>query len=323
MDTIIGKGAGAPQGPASGKSPAKDANGAAAGLIKDGSTESFMADVIDASAQTAIIVDFWAPWCGPCKQLGSALEKAVAAAKGAVRLVKINVDENQELAQQMRIQSIPAVYAFKDGRPVDGFVGALPEGQVKQFVQKLASLGPGAAAPSPVADALALAKAALESGDQARAANIWSQVLQMEPGNIEALSGLARFAIAKKDFAKAKELLARVPAGQATGPEIVAAKAALELAEAGAKSAGASAEFEARLAQNPKDHQARIDLSLALFAAGEREKAIDQLLESIRLDRAWNEQAARKQLLKLFEAVGLADPLTVAARKRLSAILFS
>jgi putative thioredoxin len=194
---------------------------------------------------------------------------------------------------------------------------------VKQFVQKLASLGPGAAAPSPVADALALAKAALESGDQARAANIWSQVLQMEPGNIEALSGLARFAITKKDFAKAKELLARAPADQAAGPEIAAAKAALELAEAGAKSAGALGEFETRLAQNPKDHQARIDLSLALFAAGEREKAIDQLLESIRLDRAWNEQAARKQLLKLFEAVGLADPLTVASRKRLSAILFS
>jgi putative thioredoxin len=322
MDTIIGKGAGAPQGPASGKSPAKDANGAAV-LIKDGSTESFMADVIDASAQTGIIVDFWAPWCGPCKQLGPALEKAVTAAKGAVRLVKINVDENQELAQQMRIQSIPAVYAFKDGRPVDGFVGALPEGQVKQFVQKLASLAPGGPAPSPVADALALAKAALQAGDMPRAANIWSQILQMEPGNIEALSGLARFAIAKKDFAKAKELLARVAPAEAGHAEIAAAKAALELAEQGAKSAGAASEFEARLAQNPKDHQARIDLSLALFAAGEREKAIDQLLESIRLDRAWNEQAARKQLLKLFEAVGLADPLTVAARKRLSAILFS
>ncbi|MGA2089216.1 MAG: thioredoxin [Stellaceae bacterium] len=321
MDTIIGKGASGPQGPAAGK---PGANGAA-GLVKDGSTESFMADVIDASAQAAIVVDFWAPWCGPCKQLGPALEKAVLAAKGAVRLVKINVDENQELAQQMRIQSIPAVYAFKDGRPVDGFVGALPEGQVKQFVQKLVALGPGGggAAPSPIADALALAQAALTAGDQARAANIWSQVLQMEPGNVEAISGLARFAIAKKDFAKAKELLARAPADQAGAPEIAAAKAALELAEAGAKSAGASGEFEARLAQNPKDHQARIDLSLALFAAGDREKAIDQLLESIRLEREWNEQAARKQLLKLFEAVGLSDPLTIAARKRLSSILFS
>jgi putative thioredoxin len=321
MDTIIRKGASGPQGPSSGK---PGANGAA-GLVKDGSTESFMADVIDASAQAGIVVDFWAPWCGPCKQLGPALEKAVLAAKGAVRLVKINVDENQELAQQMRIQSIPAVYAFKDGRPVDGFVGALPEGQVKQFVQKLAALGPGGggAAPSPIADALALAKAALEAGDQARAANIWGQVLQMEPGNVEAIAGLARFAIAKKDFAKAKELLARVPADQAGAPEIAAAKAALELAEAGAKSAGATGEFEARLAQNPKDHQARIDLSTALFAAGEREKAIDQLLESIRLEREWNEQAARKQLLKLFEAVGLSDPLTIAARKRLSSILFS
>ncbi len=314
MDAIIGKGASAPQGPASG-----------AGLVKNGSTESFMADVIDASAQAAIVVDFWAPWCGPCKQLGPALEKAVIAAKGAVRLVKINVDENQELAQQMRIQSIPAVYAFKDGRPVDGFVGALPEGQVKQFVQKLAALEPGGggAAASPIADALTLAKAALEAGDQARAANIWSQVLQMEPGSVDALSGLARFAIAKKDFAKASALLARVAPDQAANAEIAAAKAALELAEAGAKSAGARADFETRLAQNPKDHQARIDLSMALFAAGEREKAIDQLLESIRLEREWNDQAARKQLLKLFEAVGLADPLTVAARKRLSSILFS
>ncbi|MGA3305562.1 MAG: thioredoxin [Stellaceae bacterium] len=320
MDAIIGKGASAPKGPALGQSPA---NGAA-GLIKDGSTESFMADVIEASSQAAIVVDFWAPWCGPCKQLGPALEKAVAAAKGAVRLVKINVDENQELAAQMRIQSIPAVYAFKDGRPVDGFVGALPEGQVKQFVQKLASLGPGGGeAVSPVADALALAKSAQQAGDMARAANIWTQVLQMEPANLEAIAGLARFAVTKKDFAKAKEMLALVPADQAGQAEIAAAKAALELAEAGAKTAGATAELEARLAQNPKDHQARLDLAGALFAAGEREKAIDQLLESIRLDREWNEQAARKQLLKLFEAVGLADPLTVASRKRLSAILFS
>jgi putative thioredoxin len=319
MDAIIGKGAGAPKG-VLGQSPA---NGAA-GLIKDGSTESFMADVIDASSQAAIIVDFWAPWCGPCKQLGPALEKAVVAAKGAVRLVKINVDENQELAAQMRIQSIPAVFAFKDGRPVDGFVGALPEGQVKQFVQKLVALGPGGGeAASPVADALALAKSAQQAGDMARAANIWTQVLQMEPANLEAIAGLARFAVANKDFAKAKELLARVPADQAGHAEIAAAKAALELAEAGAKTAGATAELEARLAQNPKDHQARLDLAGALFAAGEREKAIDQLLYSIRLDRAWNEQAARKQLLKLFEAVGLADPLTVASRKRLSAILFS
>jgi putative thioredoxin len=303
-----------------GQSPA---NGAA-GLIKDSSTESFMADVIEASSQAAIVVDFWAPWCGPCKQLGPALEKAVVAAKGAVRLVKINVDENQELAAQMRIQSIPAVFAFKDGRPVDGFVGALPEGQVKQFVQKLVALGPGGGeAASPVADALALAKSAQQAGDMARAANIWTQVLQMEPANLEAIAGLARFAVANKDFAKAKELLARVPADQAGHAEIAAAKAALELAEAGAKTAGATAELEARLAQNPKDHQARLDLAGALFAAGEREKAIDQLLYSIRLDRAWNEQAARKQLLKLFEAVGLADPLTVASRKRLSAILFS
>jgi putative thioredoxin len=323
MDTIIGKGAGAPKGPVSSQASKNGPSGNGAAPIKDGSTGSFMADVIDASAHAAVIVDFWAPWCGPCKQLGPALEKAVTESRGAVRLVKINVDENQELAQQMRIQSIPAVYAFKDGRPVDGFVGALPEGQVKQFVQKLTALGPGAGAASPLADALELAKAALASGDPGRAANIWGQILQMEPGNVESLSGLARLAIAKKDFAKAKEFLARVPADPANQPEIAAVRAALELTEAGAKSSGSLAEFEARINRNPKDHQARIDLSTALFASGEREKAIGHLLDSIRLEREWNEQAARKQLLKFFEAIGLADPLTVASRKRLSTILFS
>jgi putative thioredoxin len=312
MDAIFGK---------PGKAAAT--SGAVAGAaIKDGSTATFMADVIDASAEAAIVVDFWAPWCGPCKQLGPALEKAVKDAKGAVRLVKINVDENQELAQQMRIQSIPAVYAFKDGRPVDGFVGALPDAQVKQFVQRLAGLA-GGAAPSPIADALALAKEANAAGDVARAINIWTQVLQHEPGNVEAIVGLARAALAKKDLARAKALLAGVPAEQASHADIAAVKTALELAEAGQKAAGEIGKYEARLAADPKDHQARLDLAVALFAAGEREKAIDHLLEIIRRDRAWNDDAARKELLKFFEAIGLADPLTVAARRRLSSILFS
>jgi len=312
MDAIIGK---------PGKGPAPGA-AAADAAIKDGSTATFMADVIDASAEAAIVVDFWAPWCGPCKQLGPALEKAVKDAKGAVRLVKINVDENPELAQQMRIQSIPAVYAFKDGRPVDGFVGALPDAQVKQFVQRLAALGGGAAA-SPIADALALAKEANAAGDAARAANIWTQVLEHEPQNLEALVGLARAALAKKDLARAKALVERVPADHASHADVAAVKTALELAEAGQKAAGEVGKYEARLAADPKDHQARLDLAVALFAAGQREQAIDHLFEIIKRDRAWNEDAARKQLLKFFEAIGLADPLTMAARRRLSSILFA
>jgi len=310
MDAIIGK---------TGKGPVPGA--AVDAAIKDGSTATFMADVIDASAEAAIVVDFWAPWCGPCKQLGPALEKAVKDSKGAVRLVKINVDENPELAQQMRIQSIPAVYAFKDGRPVDGFVGALPDAQVKQFVQRLGALG-GAAA-SPIADALALAKEAHAAGDTARAVNIWTQVLQHEPENLDALVGLARAALAQKDVARATALIARVPADQANHADVAAVKTALELAEAGQKAAGEVGKLEARLAADPKDHQARLDLAVALFAAGDREKAIDQLFEIIKRDRAWNEEAARRQLLKFFEAIGLADPLTVAARRRLSTILFA
>jgi putative thioredoxin len=289
-------------------------------LIKNGSTATFMADVIDASHETAVVVDFWAPWCGPCKQLGPSIEKAVREARGKVRLVKINIDENQELAQQMRIQSIPAVYAFKDGKPVDGFVGALPESQVKQFIGRLAG---AAAGPDPIAEAVALAKEAAAAGDEARATNIFTQILQHEPDNIDAIVGLARAAIARKEFAKAKQFLDRVPKEQAAHAEVAAARTALELAESGAKAVGALDELKARAARDPKDYQARYDLASALYAAGEREAAIDQLLDLIRANREWNEQAARKQLLKFFEAIGLADPLTVAARRRLSAILFS
>ena len=292
-----------------------------ANLIKNGSTATFMADVIDASRDAAIVVDFWAPWCGPCKQLGPALEKSVRDARGKVRLVKINVDENQELAAQMRVQSIPAVYAFKDGRPVDAFVGAVTESQVKQFVGKLAA---GASAgPDPVAEAVALAKEAAAAGDHARATNIYTQVLQHEPGNIDAIAGLVRAAIQRKDFAKAKELMGRVPQEHAGHAEIIAARAALELAEAGAQAAGKLGELKARIERDPKDNDARYELASALFAAGEREAAIDGLLELIKRDRAWNDGAARKQLLKFFEAMGFGDPLSVAGRRRLSTILFS
>jgi putative thioredoxin len=304
MDQLIGGGA-APSG---------------ADLVKNSSTQAFMADVIDASMETPVIVDFWAPWCGPCKQLGPALEKAVKEARGAVRMVKINIDENPELAQQMRIQSIPAVYAFKGGRPVDGFVGALPESQVKQFVKRL---GGAASGPSPVEEAMEMAKEAMAQGDAATAANIYAQVVQREPENADAIGGLARAYIATKEVAKARQILERVPAGAEKNVEIVAAKAALELAEAGEKAAGQLDTLRQRIAADPKDYEARLELATALFAAGDREAAIDELLELIRRDRAWNEQAARKQLVKFFEAMGPTDPLTVSARRRLSSILFS
>ena len=306
MEPIIGAAA----------APADTAN-----LVKNGSTATFMADVIDASHDAAVVVDFWAPWCGPCKQLGPALEKAVRDARGAVRMVKINIDENPELAQQMRIQSIPAVYAFKDGRPVDGFVGALPESQVKQFVSRLATAA--GAGPSPIEEALALAQEALKAGDAARAANIYGQILQHEPGNLDAAAGLAKLAIARKEFAKARQLLDRVPKEGANHAEVAAARAALELAEAGEKSKGAVGGLRQRLQQNAGDHEARYELASALFAAGERGEAVDELLELVRRDRKWNDEAARKQLVKFFEAMGHGDPLTVAARKRLSSILFS
>ena len=292
----------------------------AADLIKNGSTASFMADVIEGSKDQAVIVDFWAPWCGPCKQLGPALEKAVKDARGAVRLVKINVDENQELATQMRVQSIPAVYAFKDGRPVDGFVGALPDSQVKQFVGRVAG---AAAGPSPIEEALAMAKEAIAAGDMPQAEEIYEQILEHEPDNGEAIGALAKAAIARQDLAAAKVRLADLPPAAASHAEVQAARAALELAEVGQKSQGALGELEARLRQNPDDHQARLDLASALFAGGERERAIDELLDLVRRARDWNEQAARKQLVKFFEALGHADPLTVATRKRLSSILFS
>jgi putative thioredoxin len=292
-------------------------NGAQA--VKNATTASFMADVVDASHEAAVVVDFWAPWCGPCKQLGPALEKAVAATHGAVRMVKINIDENPELAQQMRIQSIPAVYAFRDGRPVDGFVGAIPDSQVKQFVGRLAA----GAGPSPIEEALGLAQEAMAAGDSARAGNIYGQVLQHEPANVPALAGLARIAIGRKEFQKARQHLDRVPKENAGHADVVAARAALELAETGQKAQGALGQLRERLARNGNDHEARLELAVALFASGEREAAIDELLDMVRRDRKWNEEAARRQLVKFFEALGHADPLTVAGRKRLSSILFS
>jgi putative thioredoxin len=295
------------------------APGADATPVKESSTATFMADVVDASHDVPVIVDFWAPWCGPCKTLGPQLEKAVRETKGQVRMVKVNVDENQQLAAQMRIQSIPAVYAFKDGRPVDGFVGALPESQIKAFVKKLMG---EAGAGSPVAEALEQAKAAFAEGDHGTAGTFYSHILQREPENVDALAGLGRVLLATGDVAQARAMLDKVPADAAGHAEVTALRSSLELAEQ-ANQAGSPADLEARLQQNPNDHEARLNLAMALFALGQREGAVDQLLEMIKRDRAWNDEAARKQLIKFFEAFGPMDPLTVASRRRLSTLLFS
>jgi putative thioredoxin len=295
--------------------------GAAATPVKDVTTATFMTEVVDGSFETPVIVDFWAPWCGPCKQLGPILEKTVRAANGAVRMVKLNIDENPEIAQQMRIQSIPAVYAFKDGRPVDGFVGAQPESQVKQFIQRIS--GGKGAGPSPVEEAMAMAKEALAAGDHASAAGVYSQILQREPANVEAQAGLARAMIAKGDLAKARQALDRVAKENAGHAEIAAARTALDLAEQAEKAMAGAGKLRARLAQNADDHEARLELATALFGTGERETAIDELLTLFKRDRQWNDQAARKQLVKFFEAMGGADPLTLSGRRRLSSLMFS
>ncbi|WP_421693118.1 thioredoxin [Aestuariivirga sp.] len=305
-----------------GKSPAAGTTAPAVApgdLIKESNTQAFMVDVIEASRQQPVIVDFWAPWCGPCKQLGPALEKVVRQAGGKVRMVKINVDENQQLAQQMRIQSIPAVYAFVDGQPVDGFMGALPEGQLKQFVDRLGSQGNMA---EEIEAAVAEARAALELQDFATAGQIFGQVLQVDPEHAGAIAGMARCQMAAGDLDGAQATLALVPPAKANDPEILSARAALELA-LNPVDVSEIGTLKAKTEKNPDDFQARLELAVLLNGAGDRADATDQLIYIIKKMRSWDDEAARKQLVKFFEAWGPKDEFTIAGRRKLSSVLFS
>jgi len=289
--------------------------------IKDGSLETFAADVLEASRATPVIVDFWAPWCAPCKQLGPALEKAVNEAKGAVKLVKINIDENQEIVRQLRIQSIPTVYAFKNGQPADGFMGAISDSQVKDFVQALiGEAGHGGA--DHAGEILAVADEAFAAGNVGEAAQAYAHVLQDEPGHPKAVAGLARCYLKSGDLERARNTLQLVRPDGAADEAVRAVEAELKLREKAAD-VGDAAALNARLAADPSDHQARYDLALALDAKGDRDGAIEALLELVKRGRGWNEDAARKHLVTLFEAMGPADPRTIAARRKLSALLFS
>jgi putative thioredoxin len=302
MDTpILSEGAGTPD----------------ADVIKNTTTKDFMRDVIDASREVPVLVDFWAPWCGPCRQLTPLLEKAVRAAKGAVKLVKMNIDEHPQIPGQMGVQSIPAVFAFQDGRPIDGFMGALPESRIKSFIARLI----GDESADAAAD-LDMADEALAAGDANTAAQAFAEALQKDAENARAAAGLAKCYIKTGDLTRAEQTLALVPPAKADSAPVASARASLELARKAA-SAGDADQLRSKLEANPNDTQSRFDLALALNAKGDRQGALEELLNVIRKDRAFNDDAARKQLLQLFDAWGASDPATISGRQRLSSLLFA
>ena len=300
MEELIGQDAGAPV------------------AVVESSTETFVADVVEGSMEQPVIVDFWAPWCEPCKTLGPLLEKMVNATQGRVKLVKVDIDQNQEIAMQMRIQSIPAVFAFKNGQPVDGFVGAQSESQIKSFIERLT----GPIGPTPVEQAMEQAQQALEAEDFNSAANIYSQVLKHAPEEAAAVAGMVRSLLGLGDAPGAREILDAVDEKLATHADIEGARAALELSERSEES-GDEGELRSRLAADENDHQARYDLAMVHYAGARNEQAIDELLEIVRRQRAWNEEAAREMLLQIFDALGPTHELTTGGRRKLSSILFS
>ena len=292
---------------------------ASADLIKDSNTKQFKVDVLDASKSVPVLVDFWAPWCGPCKTLGPALEKIVLEAKGKIKLVKVDIDQNPELATQMRVQSIPAVFAFVDGRPVDGFMGALPESQIRQFIDRLGKMGGRA---EQIAEALAMANESLSLNDFEAAIDIAAQIIMAEAGQAEAYAIKARAEIALNLLDEATATLAAVPLEKQIDAHVVSAKAALDLA-LNPVDTSATTNLEAAISANPKDYAARLELATILNGLGKRDEATDHLIFVIKSDRSWNEDGARKQLVSFFEAWGPKDEATLAGRRKLSAVLFS
>jgi putative thioredoxin len=293
-------------------------------LIKESTEATFMADVIDASMQVPVIVDFWAQWCGPCKTLGPMLEDAVRAAGGAVKMVKVDVDRNQQIAAQLRIQSIPTVYAFWQGQPVDGFQGAVPQSEVKAFIDRLVQVsgGQGGAEGGGLEEAVKAAEEMLEQGAAVDAAQTFAAILGEDPQNAPALAGLARAHLALGEVDKAEGLMTTAPEAIFNAPELEAVRAQIELARQ-AEKAGPVDELRARIEADPSDHQARFDLATALHASGQTEAAVDELLELFRRDREWNDEAAKTQLFKIFEALPPQDPVVLKGRRRLSSMIFA
>ncbi|MBO0346649.1 thioredoxin [Roseibium sp. CAU 1637] len=317
-DFSMGDSIGAGFGGSMGGGNAGGGNDAGDGLVFDVTTQTFMQDVMEASRGQTILVDFWAPWCEPCKQLTPIIEAAVKAAGGTVKLAKMNIDENPEVPGQMGIQSIPAVVAFKDGQPVDGFMGVQPESQIKAFIEKVG----GPVPVSQIDQLLEQGEALVVAQDFGQASEFFGAAMQIEQDNPRALVGYAQCFLGAKDVVKAREVLDMVPEDQRDGEHYLAASAALKLAEQ-AEALGDLGEFEERIAANPNDLQARLDLALGLAAAGDKQTAVDQLIEIVRRDRAWNEDGGRKQLLEFFEAWGFKDPASAYGRRKLSSVLFS